>query len=71
LFFWLEHWRKSRGNVSEARVMVEGRRGAPERVARVLKAAVDAGTLADPTWAGNLSDFRTISTNFSACGPQF
>jgi hypothetical protein len=51
--------------------MVEGRRGAPERVARVLKAAVDAGTLADPTWAGNLSDFRTISTNFSACGPQF
>ena len=38
----------------------EGDARCPPRVRAVLKASVNAGSLADPTWAGGLSEYRTI-----------
>ena len=53
----------SRGAPGQALHDVEQTRG-PERVAAVLRAAVEAGTVTDPIWAGALVPYRTIEAGF-------
>jgi hypothetical protein len=54
------HLMLGRGDVMEARESAEADAGCPRRVIEVLKSAVSAGSLTDPTWAGNLAQYRAI-----------
>ncbi|MGO1080141.1 phage major capsid family protein [Inquilinus sp. CA228] len=52
-----------RGDPLAAALFVEGAQ--PEsRAARILRAAVAAGTISDPAWAGALSGYRMVSDSF-------
>lgn len=54
----------SRGNVSTALSLAENTHGTSERVVRVLKAAVAAGTTTNVTWATELIDHEIIVGGF-------
>ena len=48
---------------SDAASLAEANR-APERVVRLLKSAVAAGSWGDPGWAANLADWRVLASGF-------
>lgn len=53
-----------KGDVSSAKAFAEHAFGNDSRLQSVMKAAVAAGTTTDPTWAGNLVDYRNLSSEF-------
>jgi hypothetical protein len=56
----VRHMLIGRGDPSMAHLSAEGDPGTPRKVVEILKAAVTAGSLADPTWAGNLAGYRQV-----------
>lgn len=54
---------RARGSLAYARHMAEASPG-DERVARVLRSAVTAGTMADAAWAGDLAGYSPIADGF-------
>lgn len=54
----------AKGDLNGARAFAENRFGDTPEVATVLRAAVAAGTTTDPTWAGNLVEYRDIASEF-------
>jgi HK97 family phage major capsid protein/HK97 family phage prohead protease len=54
----------SKGNLLQAEKIAEGRYKDSPRVIGAIKAAVDAGTTTDATWAGNLVDYRNFAGDF-------
>lgn len=55
---------RTSGDTIEAAYQVDASQPAQTRVATILKAAIGAGNLSDPAWAGNLAGYRQISTGF-------
>lgn len=53
----------AKGNLMQAAEMAKKWHDTPE-VARVLKAAVEAGTTTDSTWAAPLVDYQTLASEF-------
>jgi hypothetical protein len=60
----VRHMLIGRGDPAMAHASAEADPATPRRVVEVLKAAVSAGSLADPTWAGNLAGFRTVIASY-------
>jgi HK97 family phage major capsid protein len=54
----------SKGNLLQAEKIAETQYRDNPRILTVLKAAVDAGTTTDATWAGNLVDYRNFTGDF-------
>lgn len=54
---------KAEGDPNHAAIIAEGF-GAPPAVVRVLKAAIGAGSIGNPIWAGDIADLRAASTTF-------
>ena len=54
------------GTLSDAARLADASNQTPERVRSILKALVPGGSLSDPTWAGNLSDYPTLVGGFIA-----
>jgi hypothetical protein len=52
-----------RGTIADMRQFADRHR-ANERVQEVLKAAVSAGSIADPTWGGNLAGYASLAAAF-------
>lgn len=53
----------SKGNLMQAQHLAKQFKDTPE-VELVLRAAVDAGTTSDPTWAGNLVQYQDMASEF-------
>lgn len=53
-----------KGDVSSAKAFAEHKFGNDARLQGIMKAAVAAGTTTDPTWAGNLVELNTLSSEF-------
>lgn len=54
----------AKGELSTASAIAQKRFPEDKRLHSVMKAAVDAGTTQDPTWAGNLVEYNEISEDF-------
>jgi HK97 family phage major capsid protein/HK97 family phage prohead protease len=54
----------AKGNLLQAEKIAQDRYRDNPRLQTVLKAAVDAGTTTDATWAGNLVDYRNFAGDF-------
>ena len=54
----------AKGNISGAKAFAESKFGEDTRLQNVMKAAVEAGTTTNPTWAGSLVDYRNLSSEF-------
>ena len=54
----------AKGNISGAKAFAESKFGEDTRLQNVMKAAVEAGTTTNPTWAGALVDYRNLSSEF-------
>ena len=59
-----KHLLAAKGDILEAAARAAADETISRRVQSVLKSAVSAGSLADPTWAGNLADYRLILDGF-------
>ena len=53
-----------KGDVSSAKAFAEHKFSDDVRLQGIMKAAVAAGTTTDPTWAGNLVELTTLSSEF-------
>lgn len=53
-----------KGDVSSAKAFAEHKFSNDARLQGIMKAAVAAGTTTDPTWAGNLVELNTLSSEF-------
>lgn len=53
-----------KGDVSSAKAFAENKFSDDIRLQGIMKAAVAAGTTTDPTWAGDLVDYRNLSSEF-------
>ena len=54
----------AKGNLAGAKAFAESKFGSDTRLQSVMKAAVEAGTTTNPTWAGALADYRNLSSEF-------
>lgn len=61
--FAMSMW-AGKGNISAAKAFAEAKFGSDIRLNAVMKAAVDAGTTTNPTWAGSLVDYQNLSSEF-------
>jgi hypothetical protein len=55
---------QARGNSLDAALIAENAPITSRRVASILRAAVAAGSTADPSWAGALAEYRQVSESF-------
>lgn len=55
---------QAKGSSIDATIMAENSDLCSDRICRVLRAAVAAGSLADPQWAGALADMKTMVSIF-------
>ena len=53
-----------KGDVSSAKAFAENQFPTDTRLQTIMKAAVAAGTTTNPTWAGNLVELNTLSSEF-------